>query len=777
MASQTKTETGLQPEPAVAPLASEDGPGAEVQGPHGLQRGVRFWGIFVALCTLAFISALDVAIVTTALPTITEEIGGARQYVWVANSFIVASCVVQPLFGQLADAFGRRTPMIVSVALFALGSGIGGGANGVGMLIAGRTIQGVGAGGIYVLLDVVCCDLVPLRDRGKYLGLMFSWSGVAAALGPPVGGAIAEADWRWIFYLNLPICGVALAVLLAFMKVNTGPASTNGVAGKSSFATRASQIDYLGNAIFIPSMVALLIGLIEGGIEHPWSSWRIIVPLVLGAVGWIVFHITQFYVKLPSVPTRIFGNRTSAAALVLTFTSSILVQAASYFLPVYFQAVKATTVLDSGTFFLPFALGTLVCAMLSGILLSKLGAYRPLHALGFAFSAIGFGLFTLLKSTTPSVAWAFFQLISSAGSGLIMSVLLPAIMAPLSEKDVAVASAVYSFVRTFGYIWGVTIASLVFNSVFEHNLSSISDETLRARLQGGAAYSFASQANQLQRTVDPVVWVEITRVYELSLRTVWWVCAGISILSFFLVGLERGLELRTELETNYGLEEKPASPELGTATNEHSRAGEEPSIPPNVSALGREVIDRLIEGGQHEVLALARKLPETSSQQANVNWTQVSFEDKFELVRHLRGVDVLLSFIVINDDPENVVGKLLVDAAVAAGLKRFAPSEWATKLTLHAYLRELNKEKKVLEYTLFQPGVSLDYLAYPQQPNKYLPTLTSPWMVEQLRIVAVKDFEDMQMTFTAAKDIANAIRLAIEYKSEWPEVGGISGIE
>ena len=212
----------------------------------------RFWGIFAGLCLLAFISALDVAIITTALPTITDDIGGATQFIWIANSFVLASSVLQPLTGQLANIFGRRLPLVGSTALFILGSGIAGGAHNPAMLIGGRTVQGVGAGGIYVLLDIVCCDLVPLRERGKYLGLMFSWSGVAAALGPVVGGALAEANWRWIFYLNLPICGLALAVILCCMRVQTG---------SHPKAPKLNQIDYLGNLIFIPSMIALLLGL------------------------------------------------------------------------------------------------------------------------------------------------------------------------------------------------------------------------------------------------------------------------------------------------------------------------------------------------------------------------------------------------------------------------------------------------------------------------------------------------------------------------------------
>lgn len=553
----------LQHKIILVDMANESEP--EKSLPHGLNttevaktddfvRGLHFWGIFSALCLLAFISALDVSVITTAFPTIIADIGGATEYVWIANCFIIASTVLQPLIGQLADVFGRPIPIIASTVLFAVGSGIAGGAYNVGVLITGRTIQGVGAGGVYVLIDIICCDLVPLRERGKYLGFMFSWSGVAAALGPPVGGALAQSNWRWVFWINIPICGAALATLLLFMrKLKTG----NRTSAEQFGASRVKQLDWLGALIFTPSMVALLWGLITGGVEYPWSSWRVILPLVLGVVGWAAFHFQQhFLAERPSVPSRLFGNRTSAIAFALTFTSSIVVQAISYFLPVYFQAVQATTVLESGTYFLPFAMGSLVCAVVAGILLSKFGAYRPLHAAAFALSAIGFGLFTLLDSSTTKVAWAFFELIASAGSGMIMSVLLPAIMAGLPESDVASSSATYSFIRNFGMIWGVTIPGIIFNSVFDRNIGVISDKVLQSQLRGGAAYAFASQMHSLRGTLDSSLWSEIAEVYSESLRAIWWFGLGVSIVSFFLVGGERGLELRKDLDTEFGMDDE-----------------------------------------------------------------------------------------------------------------------------------------------------------------------------------------------------------------------------
>lgn len=510
-------------------------------------RPAQFWIIIASLSLLAFISALDAMIITTALPTITKDIGGSSEYVWIADSFVVASTVLQPLIGQLADYLGRKIPTIGSVALFTIGSGIAGGAHNVGMFIAGRSIQGIGAGGMYVLIDIICCDLVPLRERGKYLGIVNSTTAVAAAIGPVLGGALARANWRWIFWLNIPICGVPFFTLLLFMNMKSGDAQSRGWG-------RLARVDYIGNVIFIPSLIALMFGLVTDGIEFPWSSWRIILPIVLGVLGWIAFHVWEHFTTYPSVPSRLFSNRTSATAYALTFSASVLATTLGYFLPVYFQAVLRTTVFYSGVYYLPSAIGILVSAVIGGVLLSAFGAYRPFHALAFAFGTIGFGLFTILRGNSHAVAWVFFQLIVSVGVGIPVSTCLPAIMAALPESDVASATAAFSFIKTFGYVWGVTIPSILFNAVINNNLSLISSPSLRDQLRNGGAYSFASQANSLAGSVDGIVWNEVEQVYMRSLNAIWWFGLGISAVSFLAVGLERGLELSTELNTEFGLD-------------------------------------------------------------------------------------------------------------------------------------------------------------------------------------------------------------------------------
>lgn len=236
----------------------------------------------------------------------------------------------------------------------------------------------------------------------------------------------------------------------------------------------------------------------------------------------------------------------------------MILQAVTYFFPIYFQAVKSTTILQSGTYFLPFAIPSLVFAVAGGTLLSKFGAYRPLHALAFAIMAIAMGLFTILDERSVKAVWVIFQLIASAGVGSIMPVLLPAIMAALPEGDVAVSSAAYSFVRSFGFVWGVTVSGIIFNAVFNNNLTMISDPILYPQLQDGAAYSFASQMHGLRTngTFSTLVLDQIAQTFVKSLHAVWYFCLGVALVSLFLVGAERGLELRSELDTEYGIEDR-----------------------------------------------------------------------------------------------------------------------------------------------------------------------------------------------------------------------------
>ncbi|CAG8972078.1 hypothetical protein HYALB_00004944 [Hymenoscyphus albidus] len=292
--NSSRNSLQIHPDQSRAESANEKKPiqdegKVQVGEPEAFRHTWRVWCIFSVLWLLSFISAVDATIVTTSLPTIVRDIGGAEEYIWIANSFMFASTIPQPLFGQISNIFGRRNPMLVAIALLALGSGVASGSNSVTMLIAGRTIQGLGTGGLYVLSDVIICDIVPPRHRAPYLSAVLSAAVIGTTLGPIIGGALAEVELRWIFRLNLPVSGYKRS---------------------PTWKHALTRVDFMGTGIFAPSMISIFFGVIMGGTHYSWDSYHIVVPLALGVLGWILYHLHQAskFCKEPSTPPRLFTH-------------------------------------------------------------------------------------------------------------------------------------------------------------------------------------------------------------------------------------------------------------------------------------------------------------------------------------------------------------------------------------------------------------------------------------------------------------------------------------
>ncbi|KAI0096706.1 major facilitator superfamily domain-containing protein [Nemania sp. FL0031] len=490
----------------------------------------RVWCIFITLAILAFLSSIDSTIITTSLPTITREIeGGGHQYVWIANSYLFASTVPQPLYAQVANIFGRRNLLFLAIALFFIGSGIAGGSH-----------NGLGTGGLYVLPEIILCDIIPPRYRGPFLSAILSTAALGTTIGPIIGGAFARVNWRWIFWLNLPVLGVLSIVIVFVLRVKYQRSPT--------WRAALARVDFLGQAIFIPSMVAIFFGLIVGGtVGYPWNSWRVILPLVLGVLGWITFHIHQasHICRDPSTPPRLFKHRTSSTGFLMIFLAGIVIQAISYFLPIYFQAIKGASPLLSGVYYLPFSIALVPLAGLAGGFLSKTGRYRPVHFAGFALSAIGVGLLSTLDENSSTGKWIGFQILAAGGSGFIFTVTLPSTLAALDEVDVAVATGTYSFVRSLGLI--------------NTHLDNISDPSVRLLLADGAAYTYAAgsggNGSGAIATLPEPTKTQVIEVYVNALRTVWLVFVGISGVGVLATFIEKHVELRTNNNSQFGLVE------------------------------------------------------------------------------------------------------------------------------------------------------------------------------------------------------------------------------
>lgn len=461
---------------------------------------------------------------------------------------------MQPLFGQFCNVFGRRLVMLLAIAVFILGSGICGGASSGGMLIAGRAIQGTGSGGIILVTSIIISDLVPLRQRGSFSALLMSIFGVGSALGPFIGGAIVSGtSWRWVFYMNLPIGAAAWIWLFVFLRVNYNKEMT--------FVQKVRTLDLVGNGVLIGSTVSVLYALSYAGTLYSWSSWHTLVPLLVGFAGLGLFAFLQRNTTLiskwsvPLMPGRFFRHPTSLIICVNTFLSSAIMYWCLFFLPVYFQAVKLYSPKGSGVALLPFSLLGIPGSMLGGIALVKWGRYKPIHVVAFALEVIGLGLFTLQREETSRAEWAIFQCILSLGGGMIFTTMLPAFQAFLHQRDLAACTAAWYFIRFFGNIWGVAIPAAIFNNKVDHLLGQglVTNAKAVGLLEKGGAYEAASAL--FVESWDAATQAQIRAVYRLATQRVFQIAIAFAGLAFLLSLLEKEVELRKTLDTEFGLEE------------------------------------------------------------------------------------------------------------------------------------------------------------------------------------------------------------------------------
>ncbi|KAI9693982.1 MAG: hypothetical protein M1822_003253 [Bathelium mastoideum] len=533
--------------------SSEDAP--TKSKPAKTHYPLSFWLAFAGLCFTGLVSALDGSVVSTALPSIIADLSGGDQYTWVVNVYFLTSAALQPLFGQLADLWGRRYVMIVATCIFLLGSGICGGSTSIDMLIVARAVQGIGAGGINMLIDMIICDLVPMRERGNFLGILFLFVSIGTTIGPLIGGILTDrTSWRWVFYINLPIGGAALLLLILFLQVKW----------KKEFSTieRLKRIDVIGNAILICSTYSILNALTYGGTKYSWSDGHVVAPLIVGLFGLIIFYLFELspWCAYPVIPPHQLSHRTTAVALFISFMCMLLSFWAVYFYPVYFQSVRGSSPTRSGVQLIPFEVAFPVFAAVGGGLLTKIGRYKPLHMFFTGIVTLGVGLTSILGQNSNAATWAVFEILIGTGLGGMISTTLQAVQAGLPESEVASSTGTWSFIRSLGTIWGLSIPAAIFNNRIDQ-LSGELDPRIRDSFTHGQAYQHATAA--FINSFDPQTRSVIVQVYVDALKRVWQISVVFAGIAFLSTLLEKEIPLRTEIETDFGLvdEKKSTEPE------------------------------------------------------------------------------------------------------------------------------------------------------------------------------------------------------------------------
>lgn len=509
------------------------------------------------MCLPLLLSALEGSVTNTALPTISDALNLGTKFSWVATAFLLASTIFQPLYSQLGDMWGRKAPMMTAVTVFAIGSTICGVANSGAVLIFGRIVQGLGTGGIDLFAEMILCDIVPLRKRGPYLAIKHIVFAVGTCLGPLLGGFFAEINWRWCFFINIPVCFVAFVIIYLWLDVGGG-IKTREV----SVSSELKKIDYAGTGLLTFSVVMLLISLSTGGAPHPWSHPAVVTPMVLGLLGFVAlaFFERSKYCKYPIMPPHVFSNRTTNISFALTAIHGFITYGFQFYLPPFFQAVKGSSPSQSGIEVMPTTLAVVVCAAVGGPLMSLWGKYKPMHIVGFATMTLGLSLCVLLGPTTPVSVWLVLQLVVAGGLGIVISTMLPAVQVKLPESSTGAAAGSWAFLRGTGSLFGVAIPGAVFNVRFNSLLSTIPSRKARLQLAKGQAYQHASAA--FVRSFGSNNEVRIVNVFNESLQSVWIVFAALAGIGFLMTFGEKQHKMRKQLNTKYGLKSATNTPSI-----------------------------------------------------------------------------------------------------------------------------------------------------------------------------------------------------------------------
>jgi EmrB/QacA subfamily drug resistance transporter len=410
----------------------------------------RILAIYAGLMVTLALAALDQTIVATALPRIVGDLGGITQYSWVFTAYMLTSTVTVPLYGKLGDVYGRKNLFLIAIVLFLVGSMLCGLAQTMTQLVVFRAVQGLGAGGLFPLSLAVIGNIVPPRDRGRWQGLIGAVFASSSIVGPAVGGFVVDnTTWRWVFFVNLPVGGLALVVISLTMP-RRAPLTQHA-------------IDWLGAGVLAAGTGSLLLGLVWGGKQYPWGSPHVVGALVLAVVLLVVFGIVERRAPEPILPFDVLRNPIVAGSVACMALVGMAMFGTISYVPLFVQGVIGTSATSSGVVLTPMTLGAVCTSILTGQLVSRTGRYRWNAVLGPVVLTASMLLLWRMGVATTNGQAARNMVIAGIGIGSMMQVFVLSVQNAVPRSRIGSATALTQFGRQMGATLGVTIIGAVVN--------------------------------------------------------------------------------------------------------------------------------------------------------------------------------------------------------------------------------------------------------------------------------------------------------------------------
>lgn len=501
--------------------------------------------VLPGLMLAMMLAMLDNMIISPALPRILGELGGVSHLSWVVTAYVLGTTVSTPIWGKLGDLYGRKLVFLSSIVIFLIGSALcglagadllGGVDTGMRELIAFRAVQGLGAGGLMVGVMAIIGDLVPPRDRGKYQGQMAGIMALAMVGGPLIGGFITDhLSWRWAFYINLPLGGLVLLLLVTTLHL-------------PRYRTE-HRIDWLGAALLSTAATALVLITTWGGSEYAWLSAQILglAVLAVGSLG--AFIVVERRVPEPILPLKVLANRNFAIISAVGFLLGFAMFGALSFLPLYQQTVQGASATNSGLLLLPIMAGSMVVSVVVGRLITSTGRYRIFPILGGVVMTVAMVLLTRLDVHTTKTVASLYMVLLGIGMGFLMQTTMLIAQNSVDQRDLGVASSTATFFRSIGGSFGVSLFGAVFANRLHDGLTERLGADVAARVDtAGGSFDPAALAT----LPAPVRDGFLTSIADATSSVFWWsmvFAVAVPVLAWFIVEVPlRGSEQEPQAE-------------------------------------------------------------------------------------------------------------------------------------------------------------------------------------------------------------------------------------